>query len=216
VPRAQVAYHLVELTGTWLPPLALALMVAGVLVARGRRRATLAAALSVAVVTGVLLAGLAVGGAAAVTRAPASVPPDLVRAFYTTGTGPMVGTAQTILVLAVVLAAAAWAAGPSGAARSLRAAYTQGLARAGARVVASGSGTGPVGRWLGAQAGAARVAVTLAGTVLLVLLRPSALGLLGLCALGLVTVTVLDLVGAIGRAGVRRTVHDTTSAEVAG
>jgi hypothetical protein len=201
VPRVMVGYQVAVIAGTWLPLVALVLVAAGVLVARRRRRALVVAALALAAVAALLLAGLALGRVAVLTQTAADVPATVVAVGYGTATRAMVGTTQAVLVLSLVLALTAWLAGPAAGARWTRELYGAGTGSAGRAAASRGVLAGATGRWLGRHAGALRVLVAVAAALVIVLVRPLTVALvLGTAALALLVLVLLDLVVQVDRA----------------
>lgn len=142
LPTVQLAYGLAVAAGLWLPWIAIALLIAGALVAHRRSVATIVSALALAASMLVLIAGFAVGRVffdAAMRSGP--IPSDAAGVMYETLAGPMRDTAVAVLVLAVAVAVVTWFSGPFGVPRRLRAAATA-CRRAGGRRTAQ-RGHGP-------------------------------------------------------------------------
>jgi hypothetical protein len=197
--RAQSLLALLDTLGTVFPFLVLAVLAAGVLLANDRRRALVGAGLGLAasmVLLGVALALLRAGYLSAVPadllpREAASVVFDtLVRYLRTALRG--------VLLLGLLVAAAAYLAGPSRTAVATRAA----LRRGGAAVRGLGGGSaGLAGARVGHTVRAARrplqvLAVTLAGLTLVFWDRPSPAVLVGVVLVLLVVLAVIEVLAA--------------------
>lgn len=144
IPRLQNAVAVLDTVATWLPWVALLLLVAGVFVAPNRRRGLLTAALSVVAVALIVLAGLAVVRRIYLIRIPPDVLPlPAATVLYDTLLRFLVAGATTVLVLAVVIALAALVAGPSGPARWLRTTTGRGLDAVGGALAGTGVPAGP-------------------------------------------------------------------------
>lgn len=103
---AQQAYGITLAVGTWLPWIALALLIAGVLVARPRRFALLLASASVAGL--MLLTVIALLTGRIVVAAQLTVPEPVSTVIYDHLTRYTLSTAVAALVLATALGVAAW------------------------------------------------------------------------------------------------------------
>jgi hypothetical protein len=171
VTKAQSAYQLLDVLGTWLPFVSLGLIAAGVLLARDRWRALLRAALGVTLGMVVLGAGLAFARSAYVTTTPADVLTseaagdvfDILVRFLRT-------TLRAVGVLGLVVALAAYLSGRSPQAVRARAGMQRGLARVRRRgAEATGWDIGPVGTWVTAHQRALRIVVVSLGALVLLL-----------------------------------------------
>jgi hypothetical protein len=173
VPKVRAAYATATLVGTWLPILVLALFAAGTLVARNRRRTLVAAALCLAGVMALSLAGVAVGHLVFVnTLAPGSLSTGAADAIYSQALIFAEGTLIALLILGVVLAAIAWYGGPSGPATAARRALND--AAAGVRRAGDERGltTGVVGEWVGTHHTLIQTSVAVAAAAVLLVVRP--------------------------------------------
>ena len=111
-----------------LPFLSLALLAAGVFVARGRRRALLYAALGVSASMLVLGAALAIARGIYLNSVPQSMlPADAAAALYDTLIRFIKEGLRVLLVVGLVVAAGAFLTGPSSAAVKTRQAVTSGI-----------------------------------------------------------------------------------------
>lgn len=163
-------YALAVGIGTWLPWVALAFLVAGVLVAKNRSKAFVWTAGSFAFVMALLAAGFEIGKVVFIaTISPSIIPGDAAEVIYAQLTEAMRSTTVALLVLGLFAALIAWVAGPWAPARSLRGFAGSGFAalrRAGDR---HGLSTGAFGHALDRSHGliAGGIAVIAAAVILL-------------------------------------------------
>jgi hypothetical protein len=173
VPKVRAAYAAATFAGTWLPILVLALFAAGVIAARGRRRALIAAALCLAGVMALGVAGVAVGHMVFVnTLAPDTLSPGAADAIYGLALVFAQGTLVALLILGLVVAVSAWFGGPSGPATASRSALVDaaaGIRRAGDE---RGLTTGTVGEWVGSHDPVIRTGIAVAAAAVLLVVRP--------------------------------------------
>ncbi|CAD5990443.1 hypothetical protein [Agreia sp. COWG] len=121
LPTIQSGYRFVTAAGPWLPWLALALLVAGVLAARRRSLALLVAGIALSLGMVLTLVVVALARSVAVSSIDQNLlPADLVGTVYDALTADMRVTALVALVVGVVAAAAGWVSGPSARAGSFR------------------------------------------------------------------------------------------------
>jgi hypothetical protein len=173
VPKIRAAYAASTFAGTWLPILVLGLFAAGVLAARNRRRTLIAAALCLAGVMALTLAGVAVGHLVFVnTLAPATLSPGAADAIYGQALIFAQGTVVALLILGLVVAACAWFGGPSRPATATRSAMVDaaaGIRRAGEE---RGLTTGTVGEWVGSHEMVIRTRIAVTAAVVRLVARP--------------------------------------------
>jgi hypothetical protein len=198
IGQAQRFYGVLNALGIWLPIVAVALLVVGVLLAADRRRALLRGALGVTVAMIALGAGL-----------------TLVRTFYVETTPADILTAQTAgnvfdtlvrflrtslratAVLALLVAFAAFVTGPSPLAVRVRAVVDRGIGHARGSADDAGWHLDTVGRWVYRHKSSLWVATFVAaGLALMLWDRPTA-GDVALLAL--VVVLVLAVIAFLGR-----------------
>ncbi len=123
IGQAATAYALLVGVAAWLPWAALALIAAGVLTARDRRRTLLVTAAAAVVLMAVLGIALAVGRAIVIGRMvglPGPVTPGAGGVVYDAVTAAVGATTSWIAVIAIVVVVGAWVAGPGRAPRMLR------------------------------------------------------------------------------------------------
>ena len=168
--RLQNAYRLIDVLGAWLPYLSLGLLAAGVLAAQRRSRALVIAGLSLAGAMVLLGAALAVGRSLYADSLPPTVQRvDTAVAIYDQVISLLRVQLRVGLVLGLLLAIIAFAAGGTTAARQLRASSSQATAWVRGAGDRHGIGTGPVGVWLDQQRTLIRVVVIALAALALVL-----------------------------------------------
>jgi len=196
--RAQGAYRLLDVLGTWLTWVVLALLAAGVPLARNRARALVTAGLALAGSMLLLGVALTVGRPVYVGSLPASVQrPDAAAAVYDQVVSLLRVALRSGLVLGLVVALVAFVGGGSVAARSLRSSWTRGAGRVSGAAERRGVTIGPVGVRLGEQRTLVRVAV--AGLAALALVLPGHLTPGYVATVGVGAVLLLALVSAAAR-----------------
>ncbi|UZN01709.1 hypothetical protein [Cellulomonas sp. S1-8] len=194
--QLQSGYRLLDVLGTWLPWLVIALLVAAVLLARRRARALMTVGLAFAGGMLLLGIGLAIGRQAYLGALPDAVQrPDAAAAVYDHVVALLRVSVRAGLALGLVVAVAAYLGGGSASARATRAALARGgawLRDAGER---RGVTTGPVGAWLGQQRRLARIVILAGAAVALV--APAYLSggyVLGVAIVALVLLVVVEVV----------------------
>ncbi|QEV99298.1 hypothetical protein F6J84_03645 [Microbacterium caowuchunii] len=173
LPNVQMAYGLTVWAGDWLPWIVIAMLTAGVLVARRRATALICAAVALALSMAVTIAALAVGRILfADAMDPAMLPADVAGRLYEAVATGIRATAVAVLVLAVVVALVGWLAGPFDVPRRLRGLFSAGAARIRGAAEERGLSTGRVGEWLYAQRSAVRVAIAVVFAAVVLFVRP--------------------------------------------
>ena len=173
LPSIQVAYGLAVAAGVWLPWVALLLLTAGVLVARRRSVALIGAAVALALAMVLTLAAIAVGNILVVAAVdPATLPPDVATLLYGTLSEDVRTTSVAVLVLALVIAAVAWLAGPFALPRRLRGLATDQAGRIRVAAERRGITTGRAGRWMYNQRVLLHVAVAVIAAAVVLFVRP--------------------------------------------
>lgn len=197
ITTAQTAYDTLETLGLWLPLIAIALLVGGVLLARDRRRALLRASLGLAGAMVVLGVGLAVMRTWYVDTTPGNV-------LSSTAAGDVFDTLVRFLrtalravgVLALVLAFTAFVSGPSPSALRTRRSFTHGIGSLRGSAEAAGWQTGRVGTWTYTHRKALRWTVAgLGGLVLVLWSQPTAWVVLVIALVVLLLLAVIEFVG---------------------
>ena len=195
--RAQTLYRLINDLKIVLPILALLLIAAGVYIARGHRRALIAAGLGFAASMLVLGAALLIFRGIYLNKIPSSeLPPDAAAALFDTFVRFIRTALRTLLVVGLVVAAGAFLTGPSATAVRIRGAFTSGFAWVRRSGEHAGVSTGPVGRWTYAHRMALRIgAVALAALIFVFWGQPTALVVILLAVLLLVVLGLIELIG---------------------
>ncbi len=193
ITQAQGFYQLLNTLGVWLPIIAVALFVVGVVLARDRRRALLKGALGVTVAMVVLGLGLTLVRMYYVETTPADILTEdaaggvfdtLIR-FLRTG---IRATAVAFLLIALV----AFLSGPSSASVRSRRALEHGIGSLRGEAESAGFNTGRFGNWIYAHKRALWVATFIvAGLALMFWSQPTAWTVLGVA---LVVALVLALI----------------------
>lgn len=192
----QTVYQLAVAAGIWLPLLVLAMLIAGVLLAHDRRRATAWTGFGVALSFGLVLIGINVGRTLAVAAlSPAVMPAGAAEAIFDIATVFMVGTLVSLAVLGAIVAVVAWFHGESLYAMSLRRTLARLFDRARGAADRNGIGTGSFGRAVDHWRRALLVIAVLGALAWLMLARPLGVStiLIVLATLG-VFVIVVELV----------------------
>ncbi|QKJ19792.1 hypothetical protein [Microbacterium hominis] len=170
-------YNIAVAVGWWLPVVALALFLVGILIARRRSTAVLGTGVGIALGSAVLAVGLAIAGSVLQLSAPAlGVSASALASVYDQITNAMRDTAVVLMLIGAIIAVIAWMSGRWRGARASRAAVAS--VNAGLRGAAQRRGvdTSSVGAWLYAQRLLVRIALGVLGVVWLLLLRPLSLG----------------------------------------
>jgi hypothetical protein len=198
--RAQQGYRLITTLRWVLPFLALALMALGIYAARGRRRALAGAALGLS--ASMLVLGIALTAARGIylNSLPKSVSSDAAAALYDTLVRFIRQGLRVLLVAGLVIAAAAFFAGPSAAAVRSRNTAKSGIGALRARIDRSGVRAGPVGEWTAGRKPLLRVTAAAAAALTFIFWgQPTVAVVIWLAVLLLVALALIELIG--GRAG---------------
>ena len=195
--KAQQGYRLITTLRWLLPFLALALLAAGIWVARRHRRALIGAALGLSASMLVLAAALLIARAVYLNSVPQSVlPADAAAALYDTLVRFIRDGLRVLLLIGLVVAAGAFLVGPSAAAVRTRRAVGSGIDWVRARGERAGLRTGPVSTWVGAHKTLLRAAaVGVAALIFVFWGQPSLAVVIWLVVLLLVLLGVIELLG---------------------
>ncbi|MFC4787204.1 hypothetical protein ACT8ZV_22195 [Nocardioides sp. MAHUQ-72] len=198
VTKVQWAYSALEKLGTWLPFIAVALLVGGVLLARDRRRALLRGGLGIAAAMILLGVALAVARTWYVNETPGNVlTPEAAGSVFDTLVRFLRTGLRAVGVLGLVLAFTAFLSGPSTAAARTRHAFTHGIGSVRGSAEAAGWHTGRLGTWTWAHRTALRLtAAILGGVVLMFWNQPTGWVVVGIA---LVVVLVLAVIEFLAR-----------------
>jgi hypothetical protein len=199
--KAQAGYRLINTLKWVLPFLSLALLAAGVYIARGRRRALLGAALGLSASMLVLGAALAIARGIYLNSVPQStLPPDAAAVLYDTLVRFIKDGLRLLLVVGLVIAAGAFLTGPSGAAVQTRHAVTSGIGWLRTWIERRGLDPGPVGAWTGAHKRVLQIGViALAALIFVFWGQPTLAVAIWIVVLLLVALGLIELIG--GRTG---------------
>ena len=168
ISQAQGFYSTLNTLGVWLPVITLVLFVAGVLLARDRRRALVKGALGIAAAMVVLGVALTLTRMYYVDTTPADIlTPEAAGGVFDTMVRFLRTSLRALGVAALVVALAAFLAGPSAAALKTRAAFEHGIGSARGGAENLGWNAGPVGVWLFAHRRALQIATPMGGGLVL-------------------------------------------------
>ncbi|WP_395245892.1 hypothetical protein ACGGZK_08860 [Agromyces sp. MMS24-K17] len=171
-------YQLAVAVGYWLPFVLLALLAAGVLIAKRRTTALVWTAAGFAFTMLVLAAGIGIGETFFVsTVSPSIMPADTAHALYSQLVELMEGTIAALVVLGILVAAISWLSGPYRPARAVRGAGAAGFTAVRAAGERHGLTTGAFGTWLDRWRGLAYGLIAAIAAIVVLLSRPVTLGL---------------------------------------
>ncbi|MFE7531095.1 hypothetical protein ACFU7Y_36110 [Kitasatospora sp. NPDC057542] len=199
LPKVRTALRVLDLAGFWVPVLAGACALGGVLLATRRRRAVVAAALGMAGGALLLGIGLSVFRAVYLDRLPADVDQGAAQAVYDTLVRYLRSAVRVVVALGLLVALGAWVTGGGRWARTVRGGWRAGLGAVRRVAERAGLRLGPVGRFVHRwKAALGWLAVALAALAFVLWNYPTVLVTLCL-ALGLVAVlAVLELLDEPG------------------
>src|SRR5438874_1979303 len=195
--KAQAGYRLIKTLKIVLPILALALLAAGVWVARGRRRALIGAALGLAGSMLVLAIGLLIARSIYLNSVPPTVlPGDAAAAAFDAMVYFIRVGLRVVLAVGLVIAIGAFITGPSRAAIQTRSALKSWLGWIRNFGERRGVSTGPVGEWTYAHRRGLRIgAVALFALIFVFWGHPTGLVVILLVVLLLVVLGLIELIG---------------------
>jgi hypothetical protein len=195
--KAQAGYRLITTLKIVLPILALALLAAGVWVARGRRRALIGAALGLAGSMLVLAIGLLIARSIYLNSVPPSVlPGDAAAAAFDAMVYFIRVGLRVVLAVGLVIAIGAFITGPSRAAIQTRSALKSWLGWIRNFGERRGVSTGPVGEWTFAHRRGLRIgAVALFALIFVFWGHPTGLVVIVLVILLLLVLGLIELIG---------------------
>jgi hypothetical protein len=195
--KAQQGYRLLTTLKWVLPFLALALLAAGIWIARRHRRALIGAALGLSASMLVLAIALAIARTIYLNSVPPTVlPGDAAAVLYDTLVRFIKDGLRVLLVIGLVVAAGAFLAGPSSAAVATRRGVGKGIGWLRDRGDRAGLHAGPVSDWTFAHKRLLRVAaVAVAALIFVFWGQPSVALVIWLVVLLLVALGVIELLG---------------------
>ncbi|TXS57534.1 hypothetical protein [Streptomyces sp. t39] len=198
--EAQSVLRVLDVVGTWLPVLAVALAALAVWTAPAHRTMLLVTAVGTGLAMVVLLIALAVVRRVYLDAVPAStLPADAAAAIYDTFVRFLRDSTRTLLVVAVITALAAYLHGPGRAARAVRTLAARSTTAAGRALERGGMRTGPTGRWLHAHRSWTGGVVVAAGVLALLLWNHPTVGAVALVLCLVLAVLALLAVLAAAR-----------------
>ncbi|MGH3367779.1 MAG: hypothetical protein ACRDOY_11300 [Nocardioidaceae bacterium] len=192
---AQGIYRLLNTLGAWLPLIALAVFVLGVLLARDRRRAVRRGALGVVAA----MVGLALLLALARAWYVETTPADVLTADAAGGVfDALVRSLRTglrgLAVLGLVVALAAFLTGPASAAVKTRATVQRGIGSARLSAESAGWNTGQAGTWIYRHKTVIRVSTVIAaGLVMVFWTQPTGWVVVTIASVVAVLIALLEL-----------------------
>ena len=147
--KAQDAMRLLDILGTWLPVVTLAIAALAVWTAPSHRLMLMITAIGIGVMMVVVLVALAVLRRVYLDSVPPSaLPPDAAAAIYDTFIRFLRNSTRTLLIIAVITALAAYLYGPGRLARAVRSTADRGTTATGRALGRTPVRTGPVSPWL--------------------------------------------------------------------
>jgi len=171
-------YALAVAVGTWLPIVALAFLVIGVLVAKRRTAALVWTAGGFALSMILFAAGVGVGRAFFVgTVSPSIMPKDTAIALFEQLMEIVRGAVLALFVLSLLIAVIAWFTGPWRPARAARGLADSGFSAIRRSAAAHGVTTGAFGTWLDRWRGGAYSLIVVVAAAVVLFTRPITVGL---------------------------------------
>jgi len=149
--QLRTGYQLLNAVGTWLPWVALAFLVAGVLIAPRRARTAVGAGLALVIGMLLLALGLAIGRSAVIGALPAGASGPAVEVLFNDIVRFMRISLRTVAVMGLFVALIAFLAGGSAAALATRRSAASGASTVRAWGAGRGVDTGAFGVWLRAR-----------------------------------------------------------------
>jgi hypothetical protein len=187
VGKVQQGFNLLNTLGLWLPFVCLLLAGLGIYLARNHRQAFLGTGVGLAVAMLVTGAALTVARRAYLDGVPPTIlPADAAAVLYDTLVRFLRDAIRAGFLIGMVVAAAAFFAGPSVTAVMLRRLLNAGFAAAKGGLASLGLDLDPVTRWVAPRAFTLRVGVLVAAFVVLLLQRYRTPELVGWVAVGVV------------------------------
>ncbi|MEU0407479.1 hypothetical protein ABZ307_06555 [Streptomyces griseorubiginosus] len=212
--KAQDGMRLLDVVGTWLPVLTLALGALAVWVAPGHRVMVMITALGVGLMAVVVLVALVVLRRVYLDSVPtAALPPDAAATVFDTFVRFLRASARTLLVVCLLTALTACLYGPGRVARGVRGLAGRGASGAGNALRRAGLTTGLTGHWLSAHRRWTTGVTVGAGALALILWNRPTVGAVTLVLALVLVVLAITTVLAAARPGpdtTDRTPPDTT------
>lgn len=188
---AKMSYQIAAIGGLWLPWLAAALLLGGVLVANRRRRAMVIASVVLAVVFALMTIGVWIGGNVFVlSLSPDPLPSGVASTVFGQITAAMDSTLRALTFLGVLIAVVGWFAGPARPARATRAVLDSGFTSLRGALDRNGGDTGTFGRFLDRNRNVILTVAVILGMLALIAARPVTLSTIGWLVVVLAVVAV--------------------------
>jgi hypothetical protein len=197
IARARDAFNLLNAIGNSLPVVALIFLALGVYVAKGHRRALVAAGLGLAGGMLALGLGIALFRTIYLNAIPAEVlPHDAAAAFYDTLVRFLRLGLRTVLVLGLIVALAGFLTGRSITAVRTRAGLSKGIGWLRGGAEQAGFRTGPVGAWVYTYKRVLWIVViAIAALVLVFWDQPTGKVIIGITLAVLVVLVIIEFLG---------------------
>jgi hypothetical protein len=191
--KAQGLVRFLNTIADWLPLIGLALVAAGIAVARRWRRALIGSALGLAAGVLLILVGLLIGRSLYLSKLPGTAFPKSTSAFvYDTLVRYLRLGFRLVLLVALLVAVGAWVTGSSSSARAVQRWFGRVRQWLGQK-------TGPVPQFVGRHARALRIGIVAAGLIVVLLIDGPSLGTIILLALiAVILLLVVELLRAPG------------------
>ncbi|WP_147309125.1 hypothetical protein [Agromyces sp. PvR057] len=191
----QLAYTLAVSAGTWLPWVALAFLIGGILVAPRRRTAIIWTTSTLAVTLTILASGFGIGRLYFIsTVSPSIVPTAAAEVIYDQIVDRMFATTIALVVFAVSVALIAWLSGPGTIPTRLRGFADAGFGAVRRSAAARGLTTGSFGAWLGRQRTVVFSVIMLGAVAVILFVRPVSTGLVvWTIVIALILVAIVEL-----------------------
>jgi len=195
LPKLRSYTRFLDAVGTWLPFVALALLIIGILVAPNRRRGLITGFVMLAVVAALLLAGIGLARSYYLDNLPSTIrSPDAAAAVIDTMLRYLKSALETLLVFTLFFIVGGWLAGPSRPATWIRRQVNWLLDWAGRGLGRAGSWATSTGHALRGAGPAIRIGVVLAAVVGLLLAdRPSIPGVIWTAVGVLVLLAIVEV-----------------------
>ncbi len=202
IGHAQTAFKFLNAIGIWLPLIAIALLIGGILLARDKRAALFRSGLGLAGAMIVLGVALAIGRTWYVNTTPGNVLTSAAAGgVFDTLIRFLRQALRAVAVLGLVVAFIAWVSGGSNGALRLRRGFAGGIGSLRGSAEAAGWQTGRVGTWTYAhRVGLRASAFGLGGLILVFWSQPTAWVVLFIALIVLLLLAVIEFVGRPARA----------------
>ena len=200
LPTIRTYTRLLDTVGTWLPWIALVLLLAGVILAPNRRRGVIVGVVLLGVVAALALAGVTAVRTYYLDNLPSSVQsPQAAAAVINTMLRFLIASLQTLLVVCLIALVGALLAGPGAAAVAVRRVINLGLDAAARGLRQIGSWVRTTGRAVAGAYHPLRVGIVLAALVgLIAANRPGVPAVLWTTAIVAVLLILLEILVRTG------------------